>query len=437
MIKPFRSASVLSAIAALFLLAAPSAHAGSVIRGQATDSVYYVSGNSRYVFPNQSTFLSWYPDFSGVVTVSDAELSSVPLAGNVTYRPGVRLVKVQTDPKTYAVDKGGVLRWVTSEAAARDLYGDDWNRQIDDVPDIFFTNYRVGEPISSRADFVPAEVIALAMSISDDKRFDAPLAVISSVTVGQSQQPTQPIQQTNIQTNDSYTAATQPAKPDITFTRDPVVVPYVGDDGLWRVRPDFESSVPVKVTGNLGPFPPKSGLTTILTFSADNHVDAKRVLSFETGKGVMSLGFSNPVSPTSLIRPYSHCIAVGPIKSYPRVGAALLASNTDSSIADLNSLTFRVSVDECSVLAPDSRLIVKDLFGFTLMDSPVMGGLAQSNRPLITIPANAINSRLLVTLTGVSFPTTGGLATLTIVSAEGDITVKISGASAYANEQYW
>lgn len=167
--SPVFFAALLAFVLGCSALVPTASAAGGVIRGQSTDSVYYYDSGHRFVFPNQGTFLSWYGDFSAVTTVTDAELQSIPLAGNVTYRPGARLVKVTTDPKTYAVDRGGVLRWVASEDAARELYGDGWNRMVDDVPDIFFVNYLVGSPIFSRADYDPSAVLESVGDISADK----------------------------------------------------------------------------------------------------------------------------------------------------------------------------------------------------------------------------------------------------------------------------
>ena len=57
------------------------------------------------------------------------------------------MVKITTDPKTYVVDANNVLRWVPSEAAAVALYGANWNQMIDDLPDAFFADYTIGDPI--------------------------------------------------------------------------------------------------------------------------------------------------------------------------------------------------------------------------------------------------------------------------------------------------
>jgi hypothetical protein len=122
---------------------------GSLIRIASSTSVYYCGENGkRYVFPNAKTYATWYADFSGVRIVSDADMAAAQLGGNVTYAPGVKLVKITTDPKVYAVDRGGTLRWLqTSEVAAKH-FGAGWATLVEDVPDTFFMDYKVGNPIT-------------------------------------------------------------------------------------------------------------------------------------------------------------------------------------------------------------------------------------------------------------------------------------------------
>jgi hypothetical protein len=75
-------------------------------------------------------------------------MSKISLGGNVTYRPGVKLVKIQTDPKVYAVDRDGTLRWMTSPAIAAKYYGTSWAKNLEDIPDVFFTNYKIGKSVT-------------------------------------------------------------------------------------------------------------------------------------------------------------------------------------------------------------------------------------------------------------------------------------------------
>lgn len=121
---------------------------GSLIKPAGSKAVYYCGVNGkRYVFPNDRAFFTWYPGFGDVVTISDENMAQIPLGGNVTYRPGIKMVKIQSDPKVYAVERGGVLRWVQTETAARAIYGASWATNVDDVSDAFFFSYTIGEPI--------------------------------------------------------------------------------------------------------------------------------------------------------------------------------------------------------------------------------------------------------------------------------------------------
>ncbi|MEK7094952.1 MAG: hypothetical protein AAB886_02500, partial [Patescibacteria group bacterium] len=109
-------------------LASVTIQSGDLIRGQTFNAVYYYGKDGfRYVFPNEKTYFTWYSDFNGVKMIPDSQLGEIQIGGNVTYRPGVKMIKINTDAKTYAVDAGGVLRHVTGEQVAKDLYGNVWN----------------------------------------------------------------------------------------------------------------------------------------------------------------------------------------------------------------------------------------------------------------------------------------------------------------------
>ncbi len=149
--------------------AAETISSGDLIKASTPAVYYYGADGKRYVFPTEKTFYSWYNNFDSVKTISDTDLASLPIGGNVTYRPGVRMVKITTDPKTYAVDANGVLRHIETEEIAIALYGVDWNTKIDDIADTFFVNYTLGNPITVASQFTPANVTAAATSINTDK----------------------------------------------------------------------------------------------------------------------------------------------------------------------------------------------------------------------------------------------------------------------------
>jgi len=123
---------------------------GDLIKSSLSTSVYYYgSDNKRHLFPNEKTYRSWYADWSGIKLIPNSQLQGISLGANVTVRPGTVLLKIETDPKVYAVEPGGLLRWVTTQERARLLYGADWNKQIIDVPLIYWVDYTFGTDIAT------------------------------------------------------------------------------------------------------------------------------------------------------------------------------------------------------------------------------------------------------------------------------------------------
>jgi hypothetical protein len=147
------SMTVLSMSVVVAPEAGAAAQAGDLIKMDGLSSVYYLAADGkRYVFPNEKTYFSWYSDFSGVVTIPQAELETYPLGANVTVRPGTKLIKITTDPKVYAVETDGMLKHVPDEATAQTLWGADWANRVVDIADAFFTNYTVtGEEVMADA----------------------------------------------------------------------------------------------------------------------------------------------------------------------------------------------------------------------------------------------------------------------------------------------
>lgn len=121
----------------------------SLLKSAVSDTVYYCGHDGkRYAFPNRQIYFSWYKNFDTVITVSVEGLAQVPFGGVITYKPGVRLVKIQSVPKVYAVADGGTLRWIQSPEIAQSLFGNTWPTLVDDLPDGFFSSYHLGDPVT-------------------------------------------------------------------------------------------------------------------------------------------------------------------------------------------------------------------------------------------------------------------------------------------------
>jgi chitosanase len=160
------------AVAVLAMQEAPARAVAprTLIKGNGPAVYYLADDGKRYVFPNAGTFASWYPSSMrpSIIKLSDAGLAAIPLGKNVTYRPGSKLLKIVSDPKVYAVSRYGVLHWVTSESLAVAIYGRDWNKKVVDVPDVFFVDYQIGEPLYPSTSYNPAGEMAAAKIIQDN-----------------------------------------------------------------------------------------------------------------------------------------------------------------------------------------------------------------------------------------------------------------------------
>ncbi|HAU66315.1 TPA: hypothetical protein DCW61_03140 [Candidatus Uhrbacteria bacterium] len=161
---------VIPSAGATSLVSLADLEAGDLIRGESYSAVYYYGLDGfRYVFPNDKTYFTWYEDFDDVRWISDSDLADIQIGGNVTYKPGVKMIKINSDPTVYVVGGDGEIQGIPSEDVAIALYGSTWNKQIDDVPDGFFSNYTMGSDLEFASQFNATSEEATAFSIDADK----------------------------------------------------------------------------------------------------------------------------------------------------------------------------------------------------------------------------------------------------------------------------
>ena len=120
------------------------------LEGVEGSAVYYIANDGKkYVFPDDKTYFTWYKDFSNVNKVDIAELDLYPDGGAMPYRAGTMLVTHSYTNKIYAVEPGGILRWVPSEEVAINLYGESWYTIVQDIiPGYFSSTYIKGQDLS-------------------------------------------------------------------------------------------------------------------------------------------------------------------------------------------------------------------------------------------------------------------------------------------------
>jgi hypothetical protein len=132
-------------------------------------TVYFLDDEGkRHAFTNEKVFFTWYSDYSNLHIISSSTMASFTLGKNIVYHPGIKMVKFPTVRTVYAVERFGLLRPVMSEQIAIELYGANWNQQIDDVSESFYSDYQYGEPISNSSDFDVATQITSVESINDN-----------------------------------------------------------------------------------------------------------------------------------------------------------------------------------------------------------------------------------------------------------------------------
>ena len=151
---------------------------GDLVRGETQSSVYYFGEDGmRYVFPNEKIYLTWYPDFKNVKWISDADLSLIQIGGNVTYKPGSKLIQIESDPMLYTLSKNGTLRAIDSDSLPKELYGSTWKKQIDLIPASLAKDYHKEGVIQLATQYSPVFEQKEAESINSDKSLHAAILI--------------------------------------------------------------------------------------------------------------------------------------------------------------------------------------------------------------------------------------------------------------------
>ncbi len=162
-----------------FAAAATDFSNGSLVKG-VPSAVYFVTADGkRMAFPNETTYFSWYSDFSTVKTISDEALAALPLSSLVTLKPGLSAVRVESDKAIYAVAHGGILRKISSPGLAAMIFGSDWDNKATIVPDAFFSSYKMGDEVTGAGQYWWKQEKNKSPDISSDRD----MAPVSSVAV--------------------------------------------------------------------------------------------------------------------------------------------------------------------------------------------------------------------------------------------------------------
>ena len=155
---------------------------GQLFKGSGERVYYFAENGKRYDFPTTAVLTSWIGPWdadhvphsdpticSGVVQIKDTDMASIVIAGNVTMRPGTYVTGIETDPKRYAVAKGGILRKINDEAIGAAVFGPSYSSRIVMTPDFAFINFLMGvdvdeayDPAAEFATTIEADLAAAA-----------------------------------------------------------------------------------------------------------------------------------------------------------------------------------------------------------------------------------------------------------------------------------
>lgn len=128
--------------------------------------IYYLGADKkRYIFPTEGTFKSWFGDRKVTAEKTLEEVGEIPIGGNVTYKPGTRLITTESVAEVFYVAPGGILRPISTTLAEK-LYGADWKNMVDDLENHYFTNYKIGPAIINENE-IPS--VNDDWTINDDK----------------------------------------------------------------------------------------------------------------------------------------------------------------------------------------------------------------------------------------------------------------------------
>ncbi len=116
-------------------------------------TVYALDDDDRRAFINESTYFTYYDSFDSIETVEDSDLSNYSLSDLVLPKAGVVLVKIQSDPRVYALEENPddpykpLLREIASEEIVIEMYGSDWADYVIDIEPTFFTHFGTGDAL--------------------------------------------------------------------------------------------------------------------------------------------------------------------------------------------------------------------------------------------------------------------------------------------------
>ncbi|MBI1908301.1 hypothetical protein HYS28_02705 [Candidatus Uhrbacteria bacterium] len=125
--------------------------AGQVVMSPSFSETYYVAEDgTRRPFIDTQSMYTYIRHADDVAMVTDATVASLALGAPMLPKSGTVLVKEAISPDVYLVTgdvESPVIRHITSERIAAEMFGEDWADYVIDVPPTVLVRYARGEAI--------------------------------------------------------------------------------------------------------------------------------------------------------------------------------------------------------------------------------------------------------------------------------------------------
>jgi len=118
------------------------------VKTNKSTSVYMVTGEDTLsAYPSDKVYKDWHEDYSAVKSVPAECIDTFTVTNYVMPRPGVFVQKIapsgQTYPSIYMVFPGNVVKKIRDVVDAKYFGGDDWEKRIITIPEVYFSFFDV------------------------------------------------------------------------------------------------------------------------------------------------------------------------------------------------------------------------------------------------------------------------------------------------------
>ena len=156
---------IIASFAMIGIIFIPSTRAvsysnGTLLKSPKHTSVYYIENNKRRAFVNAQIYYTWFSNFNSVKTITVEQMEAIELGFPMPIKEGKKMLKFPLNPKVYVVEPGEIIKHIPDEETAAYLYGAGWNKEIIELPEIYYLFYTKSTALESKkVEYLAQQVI--------------------------------------------------------------------------------------------------------------------------------------------------------------------------------------------------------------------------------------------------------------------------------------